>query len=136
MNGSTALKFARSRHGNNGEGSDFARAKRQQKILLALKEKLLSFGTLANPVRIKRVMDALERHVTTNMDFPEILSFVKLAREFNTNDIVSLVIDNSEHGFLRETISTEGVYLLEPKSGSFKEIHDAITHIFKSLGCY
>lgn len=131
MNGSTALKFARSRHGNNGEGSDFARAKRQQKILLALKEKLLSFGTLANPVRIKRVMDALERHVTTNMEFPEILSFVKLAREFNTNDIVSLVIDNSEHGFLSEMISTEGAYLLEPKSGSFKEIHDAITHIFE-----
>ncbi|MBI2989850.1 MAG: LCP family protein [Candidatus Magasanikbacteria bacterium] len=130
MNGSTALKFARSRHGNNGEGSDFARAKRQQKILLALKEKLLSFGTLANPVRIKRVMDSLERHVTTNMEFPEILSFIKLAREFNTKNITSLVLDNSENGFLRESISLEGVYLLEPKTGSFEQIHEAITHIF------
>ena len=49
MNGTTALKFARSRHGNNGEGTDFARAARQQKIILALKDKLLSFGTLSNP---------------------------------------------------------------------------------------
>jgi LCP family protein required for cell wall assembly len=31
MSGSRALIYARSRHGNNGEGSDFARAKRQQK---------------------------------------------------------------------------------------------------------
>ena len=81
MNGATALTFARSRHGNNGEGSDFARARRQQKIMLALKQKLLSFGTLANPVRINNVIDSLERHMTTNLEFSEIVSFMKLARE-------------------------------------------------------
>ena len=47
MNGDTALKYSRSRHGTNGEGSDFARAERQQKILVAVKEgagdKVLTF---------------------------------------------------------------------------------------------
>ena len=37
MNGATALIYARSRHGNNGQGSDFARSRRQQQIIVALK---------------------------------------------------------------------------------------------------
>ena len=41
MDGSLALKYVRSRHGGGGEGSDFARAKRQQKILQAVKSELL-----------------------------------------------------------------------------------------------
>ena len=34
MNGATALIYARSRHGNNGQGSDFARSRRQQQIIV------------------------------------------------------------------------------------------------------
>ena len=52
MDGDTALKFVRSRHGSNGEGSDFARAARQQKVIAAFKSKVLSFGTLINPKNI------------------------------------------------------------------------------------
>ena len=52
MDGDTALKFVRSRHGNNGEGSDFARIKRQQKIIMAAKDKMTSFNTLINPHKI------------------------------------------------------------------------------------
>ncbi|MFH0927967.1 MAG: LCP family protein, partial [bacterium] len=37
MDGQTALKYSRSRHGTGGEGSDFARSARQQKILNAVK---------------------------------------------------------------------------------------------------
>ena len=45
MDGETALVFARSRHGNNGEGSDFARSRRQQKILLSVKDKVFAAST-------------------------------------------------------------------------------------------
>lgn len=41
MNGALALKFARSRHAEGEEGSDFARSVRQQKIILAIKNKIL-----------------------------------------------------------------------------------------------
>ena len=51
MNGDRALIFSRSRHGTNGEASDFARAKRQQLVIAALKEKLLSAGTYLNPIK-------------------------------------------------------------------------------------
>ncbi|KKW32591.1 MAG: putative transcription regulator [Candidatus Uhrbacteria bacterium GW2011_GWA2_52_8d] len=79
MDGQTALKFARSRHGNNGEGSDFARSERQQKIILAVKDKVLSASTFLNPSRISKMMDTLKDNIATNLDVWEI---VRLAGEF------------------------------------------------------
>lgn len=131
MNGDTALKYARSRHGNNGEGSDFARARRQQLILLALKDKLLSFGTYSNPVKIQKIMDSLSTHVTTNLDFGQLMYLARLARNFN-GDLKSLVLDNSENGFLTSVNTAENGFLLIPKSGHFENINLAIKNIFET----
>ena len=49
MDGELALKYARSRHADGVEGSDFARARRQQKIIEAVKDKLLYSNLLLNP---------------------------------------------------------------------------------------
>ncbi|PLX28465.1 hypothetical protein C0581_02170 [Candidatus Parcubacteria bacterium] len=130
MDGSTALKFVRSRHGGNGEGSDFARAARQQKVILALKEKVLSFGTLTNPVRIKKVIDALERHMTTNMEFDEILELVRIARSLDTDKITTLVLDNGVNGYLVNSTGANGAFLLYPRTGNYDEINSAIENIF------
>lgn len=124
MNGKRALTFARSRHGNNGEGSDFARSKRQQKILLALKEKVLSAGTIFNPVRINNIINSLDTHITTNMEFGDMIALLKMAKELDTSNIIRLTIDDSPNGYLQS-----GATLL-PKSGSFDGINYAIEHIF------
>ena len=50
LDGTTALKYARSRE----TSSDFERAKRQQEILVAMKDKAISAGFLLNPVKIKK----------------------------------------------------------------------------------
>ena len=48
MDGSTALKYVRSRHATGVEGSDFARNRRQQKVLAAIKNELKkSMGKLS-----------------------------------------------------------------------------------------
>lgn len=132
MNGETALIYARSRHGNNGEGSDFARSKRQQKILLALKEKVLSFGTLANPVKINGILDSLDEHVATDMKFADIITFLKLARELDTSNIITLTLDSSVDGYLKNGYSPQGAFILEPVSGNFDEINSAIEQIFEN----
>lgn len=127
MDGTAALSYARSRHGNNGEGSDFARAKRQQKIILALREKVLSFGTLLNPVRINNIMDALESHLTTNLEFGELVSLAKLGRELNTDQITNLVFDTSANGYL---INSNTIGMLEPRTGNFDSMATAVNTIF------
>ncbi len=132
MNGDTALKFVRSRHGSNGEGSDFARARRQQKVLAALKGKLLSFSTLANPLKINNILNSLEKHLTTDLPFADIITLTKMMRELQTDAIINLVLDDSPQGFLKSTFGSDGAFLLVPKTGDFTDINNTIKNIFQT----
>ncbi|NCO04714.1 MAG: LCP family protein [Candidatus Magasanikbacteria bacterium] len=134
MNGQTALIFARSRHGNNWEGSDYARSKRQQKIILALKEKVLSAGTILNPIRLNEIITSLDKHVTTNMEFSDMIAMLKMAKELDTSNIIRLTLDDSTEGYLKQGYSPVGAFILEPKAGSFEGINYAIAHIFDKEG--
>lgn len=131
MNGETALSYVRSRHGNNGEGSDFARAKRQQKIIFALKEKILSASTLANPIRINKIIASLEKHIETDMQFADIMYFLKLARGLEIKQIITAVLDDSPNGFLKANFTESGAYVLEPKTGDWNVVIDYIKNIFE-----
>lgn len=93
MNGAIALKFVRSRHGINGEGSDFARSKRQEKVIAAVRNKILSVGTLTNPGKISELLKTLGRSVDTDIAVQDALEFYKLSRKLDTTH--SFVIDNS-----------------------------------------
>jgi LCP family protein required for cell wall assembly len=115
FDGTKALQYARSRHGNAGEGSDFARAKRQQKILLAVKQKILKLGLLLRPDRINTIIQILGNSVETDL---EIWELVKLAQIFNnvkTDEIVQKVLDDSPQGELRAITGIDGSFLLIPK---------------------
>ena len=134
LNGDRALIFVRSRHGSNGEGSDFARAKRQQLMLSAFKKKLLSAGTYLNPITLQKIMASLSQHIITNMDFGQTMYLVGLAKEINGDNIKTLVLDDSPNGFLKAISSIDGAYLLGPKTGNYSEINSAINNIFAATG--
>ncbi len=129
LDGDTALKYVRSRHGNNGEGSDFARSRRQQKVLLGIKDKSLSAGTLLNPTKISTILDTLRDHISTNLDVWEI---VRLAREFkdlNLSEITNHVIDSSPDSPLYAT-SLNGAYVLLPKNDDWRPLQRIAESIF------
>jgi polyisoprenyl-teichoic acid--peptidoglycan teichoic acid transferase len=130
MDGTLALKFARSRHGTGGEGSDFARARRQQLILEATKEKLLSGGTLFNPVTITGIITELNNHFDTNLKVWEMVKLWTEFKDVKKENIISKVIDNSADGLLYQTINDKGVYVLLPKNGDFSEIKYLVQNIF------
>ncbi len=131
MNGNEALKYARSRHGNNGEGSDFARSKRQQQILLAIKEKIFSFGTLANPFRISNIINSLTTHINTNLDFSYIMELARLSKNLDTKNIINVVFDDGPLNYLKSTFGADGAYLLVPKDGNFDKINKLIKNVFE-----
>ena len=134
IDGERALMFARSRHGSNGEGSDFARAKRQQLALSAFKKKLLSAGAYLNPITLQKIITSLSQHIITNMDFGQIMYLVGMAKDFNSEDVKTLVIDDSPNGFLKSIISEDGAYLLVSKTGDYSGINSAINNIFEATG--
>jgi LCP family protein required for cell wall assembly len=130
MNGLTALRFARSRHGNNGEGSDFARIKRQQKILLAVKNKITSFNTLINPWKITSLFSLFNQYTTTDLEPWEAVKLIHLAKDVNTQKIVTQSIDDRPGGYLKAGYSSDGAYILQPITGNYGQIQLLVQNIF------
>lgn len=131
MDGTTALKFVRSRHGNNGEGSDFARAARQQKVLLAVREKLLSVSTLFNPGRITGLFSALGNNVETNLTGWEITKLATYIPTIDQDAISHHVLDES--GPLYSAI-VNGAYLLLPDNNDWGPIQRIAANVFQGEG--
>lgn len=130
MDGLTALRFARSRHGNNGEGSDFARIKRQQQILLAAKDKMTSFNTLINPKKITSLFSLFTKYTSTDLEPWEAVQLIHLAKDMDTQRIITQSIDDGPDGYLKSGISIDGAYILQPTTGSFTQIQHIIKNIF------
>jgi len=122
MDGELALKYARSRHGLGAEGSDFARSKRQQKILMAIKEKLFDANNLFKPKLIMNIISDAENHVSTNLTPEELVSAWQLAKDMKAENIINLNLDNGPTGLLYDQKGADGAYLLVPRGGDFKEI--------------
>jgi LCP family protein required for cell wall assembly len=121
MDGDTALKYVRSRHGTNGEGSDFARARRQQNVIAAAKEELLSAGTLLNPARLTRMMETLQDNIATNISAWELLRMAGEFKDIDTSTIANRVLDASETSPLYAT-SLNGAYVLLPKNDDWTAV--------------
>lgn len=130
MDGSLALKFARSRHGINGEGSDFARAKRQQLILQAVKDKLLSKSTLLKPAMIVRISNQLSEHIDTNISITDMLALWDNYKNLDHANLINKVIDNSADGLLVDQTGLDGAYLLMPRLGSYDAVKYFVQNIF------
>lgn len=132
MNGETALKYARSRHAAGAEGSDFARARRQQLILEAVKTKLLSKNTLLKPGMISRIISDLSQNISTNLDAWSLLSLWKQFQSVDRSQIINKVLDDGPNGYLIARRSESGAYILIPKTGNFNNIQELVKNIFQS----
>lgn len=130
LSGEEALRFARSRHGNSGEGSDFARAKRQQKVLAAVKEKTLTFSILKSPSRISNMLAELQSNITTNLQIGEILRLAKMGKSVDPAAIVHKVIDDGPASPLVAT-NINGAYVLVPRKDDWSDLRDVAAAIFE-----
>lgn len=127
MDGETALKYARSRYST----SDFDRSDRQQKIILAIKDKALTAGVLSNPKKIANILSILGSHIRTDISSNEYSAFINMIKKVSLNSINKLVIDNGSSGLLVTDNTTNGYYLV-PKTGNFKQIQEAVARFFTS----
>jgi LCP family protein required for cell wall assembly len=77
VDGEQALNYVRERHGF-GDGSDIGRMKRQQTFIAAMINKVMTAGTLANPVRLYNFLDAATKSLTTDPEFGHLRDLVSL----------------------------------------------------------
>ena len=59
------------------------------------------------------------------------LSFLELAKTFETNKIIRLTLDDSANGYLKNGRNNQGAFVLIPKSNDFGNINLAIDKIFE-----
>jgi LCP family protein required for cell wall assembly len=78
VNGNQALDYVRVRHDIGAANGDIGRMKRQQAFIAAMVEKVVSKGTLANPVRLIRFLDAATKSLTTDPEFANLRELASL----------------------------------------------------------
>jgi LCP family protein required for cell wall assembly len=125
LDGQTALYYVRSRYSTN----DFDRMRRQQQVLLALKEKALSLGVLANPIKIYNLLDILGKNIRTDMGLADIGNLINLASYLDAQHIKRKIFDTSPEGLLYHTF-INGEYILLPVGDNFEQIQQACKNIF------
>lgn len=126
LDGQTALYYVRSRYSTN----DFDRMRRQQRVLIALKEKALSLGVLANPIKIYNLLDILGKSVRTDMNLVDMGNLINLASSLDVQHIKKRIFDTTPEGLLYHTFINDE-YVLLPVNDNFKQIQEACRNIFQ-----
>lgn len=136
MNGTTALEFVRSRHAVGIEGSDFSRSQRQQLVIEAVRNKLIS-SALFNPGKILGLYGILKNSVDTDLSSTDIGLFLDKLPALKTAKINTANIDIGDY-----TTGRAGLLINSPVSreydfsasliprmgnGDFSEIQNFVT---------
>ncbi len=130
MDGKTALTYARSRHGNNGEGSDFARSRRQQIVIMAVRDKLLSLGTLTDHRALANLYTAITNHIQTDFTPWNALALAPVLKDFSS-DRVNLQVLTDEPGKELVAANVNGAFMLFPRNPDWSEIRALAANPFK-----
>lgn len=128
MDGATALRYTRSRHST----SDFDRAKRQQQVLLALRQKALGLKFLSNPAKISEMIDLVGTNAKTDIQLFELKKLADIAKDIDPDKMVTKVLDTSEGGLLKFAAIAGAGSTVVPKAGinDFSEIRAYAHSIF------
>lgn len=137
MSGQDALEFVRSRHAEGNEGTDFARSKRQEELVKAIKDKVFSLNILINPSKIVDFYSVLKDSIDTNVQENEFDDFIRLALEMKSAKISTMVLDSEDKntqrpGLLMSPIVSEqynNEWVLIPRTGNnnFAEIQKYVS---------
>lgn len=115
LNGYNALRYARTRH---TPGSDFSRARRQQQVLMAIRDKALQLGMVP---KIPELWNTMAGTVETDLQLVDIVELAQLADEIDTGNIKSAVID---HTMTLDYIADTGAQVLLPLRDKIKVVID------------
>jgi anionic cell wall polymer biosynthesis LytR-Cps2A-Psr (LCP) family protein len=74
MSGARVLEYIRSRHSGDDEGTDTARASRQQEVILALINTLKNRGFYKDPARVGRLYHFYDQHFAQSLSITELIA--------------------------------------------------------------
>ena len=121
LNGELALAYARSREGS---GADFARAERQQQVILAVRDRILQFDQMPSLVtKAPKIYQEISSGLQTNLTFDQAFRLGLLAMELPAENIRKAVIGPSEVEFAK---SPDGLDILIPYPDRIRLVRDQV----------
>ncbi|HLL60297.1 MAG TPA: LCP family protein [Candidatus Nitrosocosmicus sp.] len=124
MNGETALNYVRSRHGNNREGSDFARGKRQQKMIDAVIQETISTIKTLDIKKIEKLYSLYDRIISRDITNENSAYLLKHFVFHKKPVIKQTAIEQSF--FEIPDVNEYGRFVLIPKNNDYSILHEYI----------
>lgn len=100
------------------EQSNFDRERNQQMIIVAIRDKALSAGTLTNVGKVTGLIDALGNNLRTNIEMNEVRTLLDLGQNIKTADIKSIDLYSTENPMFT-TGPINGASSVYPKAGVY-----------------
>lgn len=121
MDGLTALKYARTRHGS--ARGDFDRNEHQRQLLVAMRQKATSTGIVANPVRLNSLANAVQKNIRTDLSLDEAKTLFEKTKALPDSSIKSLDLAKPEGPLITTgNIGGQSVVLPTAGPGDFSKI--------------
>ncbi len=128
MNGTQALEFARSRHSSdNGEGTDFARSRRQQLVVAALKSKVVSLGGLGT---LPDLLNSLGDNVVTDLHVNDLEALYSLLKDVDTKSILHVSFDDTNFLYECGYPANCGAAYIYAHDRTYAEIAHYVNNVF------
>jgi LCP family protein required for cell wall assembly len=128
MNGTRALEFSRSRHSNDsGEGTDFARSRRQQLVVAALKQKVVSLGGLGS---LPDLLNSLGDNVVTDLHVNDLEALYSLLKDVDNKSIQHVSFDDTNFLYECGYPANCGAAYIYAHDSSYGEIAHYLQNIF------
>lgn len=114
FNGAQALIYVRSRE----TSSDFARSLRQRTVMLAIKAKAETVGTLSNPIKMSGLVNAFGNNISTDLSLSDASRLYSIIKQVLEASITSVGLADSPNNFIT-TGPMNGQSIALPRAGLY-----------------
>ena len=129
MDGKTALKYIRSRNAEGEEGTDFARTARQQQLVLALKQKILTRNVYFNPSKVSRLFKVFQEYLVVDINRFEYGNLALLLARIDWNQMKVAALNGNLLTNPKNHYSKQ--WVLVPESGNWQGVHEFVSSLLK-----
>lgn len=130
MDGQRALKYVRSRHAEGEEGSDFARGRRAQDVLVSLREILIHPTRWFSLEKVSNLQKVIDSATESDLNFGELLTVMKRLASSGNGGTHKISIESLLY---TPPAYMYGRYVLIPKE-DWDAIHTYISQSIESTG--